>query len=582
MRFPGLLTGPCLLYLAFTLLSARLLDTCLLGQPSVQEARFAEVAGEVGLDFRHFIGATGEFFFPENMGSGVALLDYDRDGDLDVYFLQGALLQPGKNLSHPPFEPPPENPPRNKLYRNHLVEEGRLRFSDVTGQAGVGDPGYGMGAAVGDYDNDGNLDLYVTNFGSNVLYRNNGDGTFVEVTLLAGVNDARWSTSAAFVDYDLDGNLDLFITNYLDFTVKGNKKCFNALGERGYCSPELYLPVPDRLFRNKGNGLFSDVTLKTGLGAVFGRGLGVTCGDFNSDGWIDIYVANDGTANQLWANQGEGEFEDVALISGTAYNANGLAEAGMGVSAGDIDNDGDEDLFVTHLTQETHTLYVNSGVARFHDATIESGLAVFSRYTGFGAGWFDYDNDGDLDLFVANGAVYPIEALRGETFPYHQKNQLFRNEGNGKFQDVSDEAGHAFQLSEVSRGAAFGDIDNDGDLDIVVANENGPARLMRNEIGSRLHWLEVRLEGVTVNRNGIGAKVGVLRDGHSVHRRHAHSDGSYLSSNDSRVHFGLGQDGSSKTLVVQWPGGHGEIWKNVQADTLITLREGSGEAWSEP
>ena len=337
---------------------------------------FQEVAEKAGMKFSHFIGATGEFFFPENMGSGVALFDYDGDGDLDVYFLQGALLDANKSLKDFLFPPPSDDPPCNQLFRNQLVEEGRLRFADVTRQAGVGAEGYGMGAAVGDYDNDGNLDLYVTNFGPNVLYRNNGNDSFTDVTAQAGVDDVRWSAGAAFLDYDLDGDLDLFVTNYLDFTVKGNRKCPGPGGVgRDYCAPSVYQPLPDRLFRNQGNGEFTDITIAAGIGTAFGRGLGVVCADFDADGWIDIYVTNDGSANQLWINQGNGTFEDIALMSGTAYNANGAAEAGMGVTAGDFDNDGDKDLFMTHLTAESHTFYVNDGAANFHDATIRSGMA---------------------------------------------------------------------------------------------------------------------------------------------------------------------------------------------------------------
>lgn len=551
--------------------------------PPSREVAFREVAREVGLDFQHFTGATGEFLFHENMGSGVALLDYDGDGDLDVYFLQGALVDPSKSLKDCLFPPPagslPQSGgPQNRLFRNELVEEGKLRFVDVTRQAGVGDQGFGMGAAVGDYDNDGDWDLYVTNFGANVLYRNNGDGTFTDVTSQAGVDDVRWSVSAAFLDYDQDRDLDLFLTNYVDFTVLGNRACLNSLGERDYCSPEVYQPVPDRLFRNEGNGKFTNVTESAGIVTAFGKGLGVVCADFDGDAWIDIYVANDQTPNQLWIHQSDGTFEDMGLMSGTAYNADGLAEAGMGVGAGDFDNDGDEDLFMTHLVKETNTLYVNDGKAKFSDKTRQFSLASPSfAYTGFGTEWFDCDNDGDLDLFAANGAVYIVESLRGEPYPYHQKNQLFRNEGGSRFRDVTGEAGPALDLSEVSRGAAFGDIDNDGDIDIVVANSNGPGRLLLNEAASGHHWLEVRLEGVGSNRHGIGARVGVLRTGQSTLWRRAHTDGSYASASDYRVHFGLGRVSDLVAVVVEWPGGKKETWEQVQADRAITLREGSGK-----
>ena len=538
---------------------------------------FGEVARETGLDFQHFTGATGEFLFHENMGSGVALLDYDGDGDLDVYFLQGAFLDPQKSLSDALFPPLTDGPPRNQLFRNELVESGQLRFVNVTRQAGVGEQGSGMGAAVADYDNDGDWDLYVTNFGSNVLYRNNSNGTFTDVTSQAGVDDERWSSSAAFLDYDLDGDLDLFVTNYVSFTILGNKACQNSLGERDYCSPKIYPPMPDRIFRNEGDGRFSNVTEAAGIVTAFGKGLGVVCADFNADGWIDIYVANDQTPNQLWINRGDGTFEDTGLVSGTAYNADGLVEAGMGVSAGDFDSDGDEDLFMTHLIKETNTLYVNDGTASFSDRTRQFSLAASSfPYTGFGTEWFDYDNDGDLDLFIANGAVYIVESLRGEPYPFHQKNQLFRNEEGKTFREVTAEAGSALALSEVSRGAAFGDIDNDGDIDIVVANNNGPGRLLLNEAGSGRHWLEVRLQGVQSNRHGMGARVGVIRKGQRPLWRRAYTDGSYASANDPRVHFGLGQDAKMEAVVVEWPGGKKEMWNDVGADRIVLLRQGTG------
>ena len=538
---------------------------------------FWEAAQETGLDFHHFIGATGKFFYPENAGSGVALFDYDGDGDLDVYFLQGALLDPNKSLGDSLFPAPPERPLGNRLFRNELNPELRLRFTDVTRETGVGDTGYGMGAAVGDYDNDGDLDLYITNFGSNLLYRNNGDGTFTDVTRQAGADDSRWSTSAAFVDYDLDGDLDLFVTNYLSFTVKKNRPCPDgATGRLDYCDPSVYKPHADRLFRNQG-GRFSDVTEEAGMGTAYGGGLGVVCADFDLDGWMDVYVANDGSANQLWMNRGNGTFEEAALLSGTAYNASGVPEAGMGVTAGDFDNDGDEDLFMTHLAHETHTLYRNDGKANFHDATIDLGLATISRYTGFGTRWFDYDNDGDLDLFVANGAVNMIQSLQGEPYPYHERNQLYRNDGGSGFGEIpATEAGPAFELSEVSRGTAFGDIDNDGDIDLVVTNNNGPARLLLNQIGSRRHWLQVRLERARANRHAVGARVGVLRKDKRPLWRRAQTDGSYLSANDGRVHFGLGRDPQLNAVVVEWPGGKREVWEKVQADRVITLREGSG------
>ncbi len=536
---------------------------------------FREAAAEVGLHFHHFNGATGEHWMPEIMGAGVALLDYDNDGDLDVYLVQGTALAPDGKLL---FPPPPGWKPGNRLFRNLLTETGRLHFVDVTDQAGVGHVGYGMGVAVGDYDNDGHLDLYVTNFGHNVLYHNNGDGTFTDVTRQAGVDDARWSTSAAWLDYNGDGRLDLFVCNYVDFTVRGNKRCFAPTGDPDYCTPVAYRPVPSRLFRNLGDGRFEDVTESSGIASSYGPALGVICADFNGDGWVDIYVADDTAANRLWINQGNGTFKEAALESGVAFSADGLPKAGMGVTADDIDNDGRLCLLVTNLTREGVTLFREDSPGLFDDVTAQFRLSAPTfGYTGFGTQFFDYDNDGLLDLFIANGAVTIIDALRGSPYPYDQTSQLFHNEGAGRgFREVSNVAGPVFRLSEVSRGAAFGDLDNDGDVDIVVTNNNGPVRLLLNEIGSQRHWLEVRLEAKTVNRSGIGAQIGVFRPGERAIWRRVHTDGSYLSSHDLRVHFGLGDRPRIEAVVVHWPGGASEKWDRVKADQIITLRQGTG------
>ena len=542
---------------------------------------FREAAKEVGLDFHHFTGATGDYFMPEIMGAGVALFDYDNDGDLDVYLAQGTMLDPTRDPRHAKFPPQPGWKPGNRLFRNLLSETGKLEFVDVTEKSGVGHIGHGMGVAVGDYDNDGFQDLYVTNFGHNVLYHNNGDGTFTDVTVEAGVDDPRWSTSAAWIDYDRDGRLDLFVANYLDFTVKGNKHCYATTGERDYCTPKMYQPVPARLFRNRGDGTFEDVTEAAGIGAAIGPGLGVVCADFNGDGWPDIYVANDGAAAHLWVNQRDGSFKERSLLSGTAYNAEGVPQAGMGVTAGDFENDGDEDILKTNLTGEGCNLYVNDGRGNFYDASAEFGLLLPTfPYTGFGTEWFDYDNDGRLDLFIANGAVNRIESLRGSPYPFNQINQLFHNEGDGnKFREMTGVAGPAFAISGVGRGAAFGDIDNDGNIDIVVTNNNGPARLLlnRNHSLNRNHWLLVRLEAAHGNHFGIGAKIEVRQRGRKLLRR-AHTDSSYLSASDVRVHFGLGEDARIEELVVSWPDGQREAWDRIQADRIVTFRQGTGRS----
>jgi hypothetical protein len=523
---------------------------------------FREVADTVGLAFDHASGAAGRFYLPEIMGSGAALLDYDSDGDLDVYLVQGS----------------PDARTSSRLFRNHLVEDGRLRFTDVTERARVGHRGWGMGVAVGDVDADADPDLYVTSFGPDILYRNNGDGTFTDVTQAAGVSDERWNASAAFVDYDADGDLDLFVTAYVDFTVKGNKPCYDATGARDYCLPAEYRPLPDRLFRNDGQGRFTDVTVASGVGSVAGAGLGVTAADFNGDGRVDLYVANDGTPNHLWINRGNGTFEETGLMSGSALDAAGRAKAGMGVGAGDFDNDGDEDLFVTNLVGEMNTLFLNDGTAAFDDVTNRFRLASVSLpFTGFGTDWFDYDNDGRLDLFIANGAVAIVDALRGKPYPYQQKNLLLHNESAAGFTNVSGQAGAALALSEVSRGAAFGDLDNDGDVDIVVTNNNGKARVLLNEGTASAHWLTVRLQGGKGNRDGLGAVVRIIRDAGPPLMRRSHTDSSYLSANDPRVHFGLGIDHAVTEITVDWPAGGRESWKSQGVDRVITLREGSGQ-----
>ncbi len=531
---------------------------------------FREVAQEVGLDFQHFIGATGDYFLPEIMGSGVGLLDYDQDGDLDVYLLQGSRLDETKDSI---FPTPAQR--GNRLFRNELEPTRELKFTDVTESARLGHGGYGMGVAAGDYDNDGRTDLYVTNFGPNALYRNRGDGSFEDVTT-RGLDDDRWSTSASWLDFDNDGDLDLFFTNYVDFTLRNNKECFDGTGARDYCSPAVYRPVPDKLFRND-EGSFTDVSEAAGLGRAYGNGLGVTAADLNGDGWLDLYVANDGTANQLWMNNGDGTFSEEALMAGAAYNADGAAEAGMGVSAADFDSDGDDDVFMTHLAQETNTLYLNNGRGQFRDETNRYGLGAASMpYTGFGMRWLDYDLDGGLDLFIANGAVTIEENARGQAYPFAQRNQLYRLADAGVFEDVTATAGAALELIEVSRGAAFGDLDLDGDLDVVVANNNGPARVLLSDSTGR--WVRVRLEGTEANRDAIGARLALLLPAGAERWARVHSDGSYLSASELTVTFGLGSGSEVEGVGVIWPGGGRERFA-VEVERVNELRQGSGEAW---
>jgi hypothetical protein len=541
---------------------------CACGRARAEAPLFVESAAAASLAFTHVNGASGKYYLPEPMGSGVALFDYDNDGDLDVFLVQGG-----------PFDGNASGAATSHLFRNDLVvaKDGRrtLRFTDVTERAGVGIKGYGMGVAVGDYDNDGDLDLLVTTLGPETLFRNNGDGTFTDVTREAGVGDPFWSTSATFFDYDRDGDLDLFVANYVDFSVAGNKSCTDALGARDYCGPRAYHPVPDRLYRNDGNGRFTDVTESAGIAKADGNGLGVVAGDYNGDGWLDLYVANDATPNQLWINQKNGTFVDEGLLSGSAVNAAGNPEGSMGIASGDFDGDGDEDLFITNIVGETFALYVNDGKGNFEDARVRAGLAApTAAFTGFGTDWFDYDNDGWLDLFVANGAVNVIEAQRGQKAPFRMKNQLFRNTGAGRFVETSAEAGPAFARAEISRGAAFGDIDNDGDIDIVVTTNDGPVRLLLNQAGRANHWLQIA-QGPR-NRHAFGARISVERAGRPTLWRRVRTDGSYLSASDHRAHFGLGPSAALDAVVVQWPDGATESWKGIPSDRLVKLRRGSG------
>ena len=535
------------------------------------EPLFVESAAATGLVFTHHNGATGQYYMPELMGAGVALLDYDGDGDLDVFLVDSG-----------PIGGSAAGSATSRLFRNDLSvgAGGRrtLRFTDVTSRAGIGWRAYGMGAAVADYDNDGDLDLFLTSFGPDALYRNNGDGTFTDVTAAAGVSDPLWSTSAAFLDYDRDGDLDLFVANYLDFAVTDNKVCSDALGARDYCGPRAYRPVPDRLYRNDGQGRFTNVTEAAGIARADGPGLGVSVGDYNGDGWLDLYVANDAAANQLWINRRDGTFADEGVLSGAALNAAGNPEGSMGIASGDADNDGDEDLFVTNIIGETFALYENDGKANFEDARSRWSLAQpTAPFTGFGTEWIDYDNDGALDLFATNGAVNVVESQRGQPSPFRMKNLLFHNGGTRRFANVSGEAGPAFALDYVGRGAAFGDLDNDGDTDIVVTNNNGPVRLLLNEAARGAHWVQIRLQQDGGNRDGLGAWIGVERAKQPTLWRRIRTDGSYLSAGDVRAHFGLGSSASVGGVVVRWPDGTRERWSQLDGDRVTTLRRGTGK-----
>jgi hypothetical protein len=543
---------------------------------------FDEVADEVGLKFRHYNGMTGKLYLPEIMGSGGALFDFDNDGDLDVFLVQGTVLEPGSNPGTTLFPWRASGSPRGRLFRNDLVVgrdgSSALHFTDITEKSGIVATGYGMGVAVGDINNDGWPDLYLSNLGSNQMYLNQGDGTFTDVTKKTGTDDPRWSTSAAFFDYDRDGWLDLMVVNYAEFSVERSPTCYAATSAKDYCTPRAFRAPGNRLFHNKGNGAFEDVTPTARVEKEFGHGLGIVTADFDGDGWIDIYVANDGDPNQLWINQKNGTFKNEALLAGAAVNREGKAEAGMGVDAGDFDGNGTEDIFVTHLMDETNTLYTNLGKALFEDRTREAGLGLPGRrFTGFGTLFFDYDNDGWPDLLVANGAVQLLPELvrKGDPYPLGQPNQLFHNDGKGKFVEVSDQAGEAFQLVEVGRGAAFGDIDNDGDTDVLITNNNGAARLFLNQVGKRNHWLGMRLVDKERHRDMLGAQAEIVVSKNNILWRRARTDGSYLSANDPRVLAGLGNVAHVEAVRIHWLDGSVEEWKDPLVDRYTTLERGT-------
>ena len=571
---------------------------------SVGSAWFVERAAALGLDFVHFNGASGHFYYPELLPPGVGLLDYANDGDLDVFLVQGRMLGPNASVADALMPPTSASPPTGRLYRNDLeigADGNRSwRFVDVTEQSGLTADGYGFGAAAGDIDNDGWVDLFVTSFESDRLFRNGGDGTFTAVSGGAGIEGrGAFGVSAAFVDYDRDGWLDLYVGNNVDYDLDDRTECPNTAGARDYCPPETYGGLPDRLYRNLGNGTFDDVTptalRHTNTGGVsratlgrFGPALGVATADYDGDGWLDIYVANDGTENLLWLNQRDGTLTDAALLSGAALSGLGTPEAGMGVDAGDFDDDGDEDLFMTHLTTEGNNLYVNNGSGMFQDESASSRLGPGSLpYTGWGSAWFDFDNDGRLDVMAVNGTVVAVDGRDDDPFPYGQRNRLFRNLGHGRFEDVTDRAGAVFELSEVSRGAAFGDVDNDGDIDVLVGNNSGPARLLVNTVGNRRHWLGLRLVGSTDDspsghgRDMLGARVAVIREGQPTRWRRARSDGSYASANDPRVLIGLGESTAAPNVEVRWPSGRTEAWDDVPIDRYTTLIEGQGRLLPE-
>ena len=526
--------------------------------------QFVDVTQEAGIRWQHTDGRSGQKYFMETLGSGAAFFDYDADGDPDLYFVNGAPL-PGYVAQEVPI---------NCLYRNN----GDGTFTDVTEKAGVGDTGYGHGCAVGDYNNDGKLDLYVTNYGTNRLYRNNGDGTFTDVANIAGVTEPRWSSSCAFADYDRDGNLDLYVVNYIVFDIDENPWCgLKEKGIRAYCEPDNFPAQSDTLFRNNGDGTFTDVTKSAGIYNTTGKGLGVVWGDYNNDGVPDIYVANDSTENFFYHNNGDGTFEEVGFMIGVALSENGAAENGMGTAFGDWNNDGWLDLTVTNYAQQTNTLYHNDADGFFTDATATTKTAQLTYpYLGWATAFIDYDNDGYQDLFVANGHLHENLAELGQQGTYGQRNLLFRNNHNGTFTEVSETLGPSMKLEDVSRGATFADYDSDGDIDIVVTNSNTAPRLLRNDGGNQKNWLRIRLVATQGTTDAMGARVKITT-GDLTQTREVRSGDGYLSQRDLTLHFGVADYAQIDSVEIQWQSGAKQLIKSVPANQVLSLEESENE-----
>ncbi len=526
---------------------------------------FENVTQQAGLDFVHTNGASAEKHMVETMGSGGLFFDYDNDGWLDIFLVDGGSLEDRQVAARA----------RHRLFHNR----GNGTFEDVTAGSGIRHSGYGMGACAADYDNDGNIDLYVTNAGSDVLYRNRGDGTFVDVTRAAGVGSPLLGTSCAFADVDNDGDVDLFVVHYVDLTVE--RRCGDSR-VRAYCRPELYQGLPYVLYRNNGNGTFSDVTRESGVYTTAGKGLGLVFSDYDDDGWIDVFVANDLAPNFLFHNTGRGLFKEVALPSGVAVATDARARAGMGTDFGDYDGDGRPDLVVTNFMLEAHNIFRNLGGGLFADATFETGFgAATLPFVGFGAVFLDYDNDGRLDLAIANGHVLDNADYFSPNAKYAQRNLLFHNEGSGRLKEVGRTSGPGFALERVHRGLAAGDFDNDGDLDLLVTSNGQTVDLLRNDGGNRDNALLVRLVGKKSNRDGIGARLRVTAGG-KTQVREVKAGSSYLSQNDLRAHVGVGRETIIDRLEIRWPGGGTEVLRNLPVNNILTIVEGEGTTARTP
>ena len=547
--------------LSLLILLCLLLSSSALTRTELNGIQFVDITKPAGITFEH-ISSPEKRYIVESMSGGVALLDYDNDGFLDIYFINSLTVDLVKT----------NGKTRSVLYHNN----GNGTFTDVTDKAGVGDVGWGMGVAVGDFNNDGFDDIYVTCVGPNHLFKNNGNGTFSDVTKGAAVSDPRWSTGASFVDYDNDGKLDLMVANYVAFDFKnlpefGKGRLCQYKGVPVQCGPRGLPGDGDTLYHNEGNGTFTDVTKKAGVADANGYyGMGVICSDFDENGLVDIFVANDSTPNYFYKNNGNGTFEEIGFLSGTAVNENGSEQGSMGVTVADYDHDGHLDLFVTNFDDDYNTLYHNDGKLSFTDSSYAAKVAAVSLpYVGWGTKFFDYDNDGWVDLFVANGHVYP------QIPSYKQRNFVHRNNRDGTFTEIAEQLGAPFSEKRAGRGVAFGDLDNDGDVDLVINNLDGPPTVLRNDGGNLNNSVLIKLVGVKSNRAGIGAMVKVV-SGDLAQKDEVRSGDSYISQSDQRLHFGLEKRTKIDLIEVRWASGIVDKLNSANVNSIVTIKEGAG------